>query len=82
MTDAEIRDKMREYLREVSDHNLSDDENFFQEGVIDSFGVVSFLTYLEEIFMIEFEPDDITEEFFTLNTICDFIKKNMQVSRF
>ena len=77
MNEAEVKGKIREYLRTVSEHKPSDDENLFEAGVLDSFGVVEFLTYIEESFEMELEAEDVTlENFSTVGAISAFIVRS------
>ena len=54
-----IEDK---FLVSFSDGTLSYDSDLFENGVIDSFGVIEIVTFIQEQFGIELEPDDLMSE--------------------
>ena len=54
-----IEDK---FLVSFSDGTLSYDSDLFEEGVIDSFGVIEIVTFIQENFGVELEPDDLMSE--------------------
>ena len=54
-----IEDK---FLVSFSDGTLSYDSDLFENGVIDSFGVIEIVTFIQEQFGVELEPDDLMSE--------------------
>ena len=76
MKRTKLDKKIREYFKTLSDYKPSENENLFEAGILDSFGVVEFLTFLEESFHLELEPEDIImQNFATLSAIIAFIEK-------
>ena len=76
MNRTKLDKKIREYFETISDYKPSEDENLFEAGVLDSFGVVEFLTFLEEAFKLDLEAEDIVlQNFATLRAIIEFIEK-------
>jgi acyl carrier protein len=76
MNDSNKKESIRTYLESISGHKPTDVDDLFDKGILDSFGVVDFLTYLEETFQVKVEPEDVTyESLATLNAICDFITR-------
>jgi len=54
-----IEDK---FLVSFSDGTLSYDSDLFENGVIDSFGVIEIVTFIQEQFGVELEPDDLMSD--------------------
>jgi len=74
MNEMEIREMIQEYFKLSSDYTPSCQENLFESGVLDSFGVVEFLTFIQEKFNAEIPIEDITEEnFSTIESISNLI---------
>jgi acyl carrier protein len=66
-TDASIRAVIVDYVisnfpSEYSDETLPLDQSLVELGVVDSFGVVELVTFLEENWSITIEDEDITRE--------------------
>ena len=74
MNQMEIQKKIQEYFKMSSDYAPTFQENLFESGVLDSFGVVEFLTFIQEVFNAEIPIEDITEEnFSTIDSISNCI---------
>ena len=41
--------------------NLSDNDNLFEVGALDSMGVVSLMTHIEEKYQVAIAPEEVTE---------------------
>ena len=54
-----IEDK---FLVSFSDGTLAYDSDLFENGVIDSFGVIEIVTFIQEQFGVELEPDDLMSD--------------------
>jgi acyl carrier protein len=65
MESLEIKNKIKAYFKKVSDYTPKDEEDLFESGVLDSFGVAEFLTFLEEHLNAQVQLEDITEENFS-----------------
>ena len=50
------------FLVSFSDGTLSYDSDLFDEGVIDSFGVIEIVTFIQEQFGVELGPDDLMSD--------------------
>ncbi|WP_406012011.1 acyl carrier protein [Streptomyces sp. NBC_00984] len=75
-------DKIRQYLEErflfEFDDVITPDTDLFKAGVIDSFGYVRMMSFLESEFSVEISAEDILENVFvTLTTIDEFIQKKI-----
>lgn len=74
MDKDQIKEKLKSYFKEYSDYQPEDDEDLFESGTLDSFGIVEFLTFLQEELHADVEIEDITmENFSTLNKIIELI---------
>jgi len=64
------------YISGVADEKgikVEMDEDLFQNGVLDSFGFLMLLSYLQDSFAIEFEEDDMKpENFMSIHAIIRF----------
>lgn len=77
MDSKSIKKKLKEFFKDQNDYIPSDNEDLFENNVIDSYGIVEFLSYIDEIFNIEINIEDITEEnFATVEKICGLIQNN------
>lgn len=75
-------DKIRQYLEErflfEFDDVITPDTDLFKAGVIDSFGYVRMMSFLESEFSVEISAEDILENVFvTLTMIDEFIQKKI-----
>jgi acyl carrier protein len=58
--DTEIRAKIRAFiLASINLPDLSDDDNLFESGIVNSLFAVELMTFLEKTFGIEVTPDDL-----------------------
>jgi acyl carrier protein len=69
-------DIIRAYFEAFFKKKISNDDNLFESGILDSMGIVSLIAYLEEKLKITIEPDQITEEnFASISAIAKLVKK-------
>ncbi len=72
-----IAEKIREYIRSASFSNidnLDDDLLIFKEGILDSMGLISLFTFLEQEFNIQITDADLVEENFeSIHAITNFV---------
>ena len=62
----------------IEEEDILIDQGLMGEGIIDSFGFVEFVAFIEEDFDIEFEDDEINEvNFANLVMISQFILKKL-----
>ena len=59
-------------------HDLDDDDNLFESGIVNSLFAVQLMTFIEKTFAIEVEMDDLDiENFKSLNATTAFVvRKN------
>ena len=58
----------------VNKEKIQDDTLIFKEGFLDSMGLVSLITFLEDTFKIETSDQDLIEQNFeSINAIHDFV---------
>jgi acyl carrier protein len=56
--------------------SIADNDLLLEQGIIDSFGIMSLLSFLEEKFAVHIEGDDLTpENFSTIGTISDLVDR-------
>ena len=71
----EINTAVREFIMtkmvtEGENVNLADTDSLIESGVVDSFGIMALISFLEEKFSIKITPDDlIPENFETIASI-------------
>jgi acyl carrier protein len=65
---------LSELISDDSSVDLTDTVQLIDSGVIDSFGIMSLLGFLEEKFSIQISGDDLVpENFASISTISDFV---------
>ena len=72
-----MKTKVLEILNEIrSEFDFSMSDNFFEEGMLDSFDIVNFVAMLDEEFIISIEGIEILpQNFSSLNSICKLLSK-------
>lgn len=77
-TDIKIKDKIREYILESTFddvENINDETLIFEEGVLDSMGLLFLIEFLQEEFNITTNDEElVVENFQSINCIHDFMK--------
>lgn len=79
MTDADIRDRTRTFIRTAylymrPDYELNDSDSLLATGIIDSLGILELLEFAEGELGITVEDDEITEDHFgTVDAIVSFL---------
>lgn len=71
-----IRDFIQNRIMQINlDKPLDDDEQLVESGIIDSLGVMSLLSFLEERFSIQIPSEDLVpENFATVATITTLVE--------
>jgi acyl carrier protein len=60
---------------------IADNDQLLEQGIIDSFGIMSLLGFLEEKFSVHIEGDDLTpENFSSIGTISALIDRKAGLS--
>ena len=77
----EIKKSMYDYVHEntfVDKEKITEEVLIFQEGFLDSMGLMMLITFLEESFKIKAEDSDMVEENFeSINAISEFVQKKL-----
>ena len=72
-----ISEKIKDYIRSASFSsidNLDEDLLIFKEGILDSMGLISLFSFLEEKFNIQITDADLIEENFeSVKAITEFV---------
>jgi D-alanine--poly(phosphoribitol) ligase subunit 2 len=76
MTEQEIVDILKNHFLTNSGFKPENEDNLFEKGALDSFGVVEFLNFLESRFGTQIPVEDITEaNFSTVKAVSALIQK-------
>jgi acyl carrier protein len=67
-----VRDAVRTFLHEnylpgEGPESLADDQDLQESGVLDSLGMLKFISFLEEHFGVEFLPEELGSGQYTVN---------------
>ena len=81
MNIEEIKKNVYDYVHEntfVDKEKITEEVLIFQEGFLDSMGLMMLITFLEESFKIKAEDSDMVEENFeSINAISEFVQKKL-----
>ena len=73
------KSSIKRFISETSFANIrkiKDDTMIFRDGIFDSMGLMTLITYLEDNFKIQIEDTDLIEENFeSVNAIYGFLEK-------
>ena len=78
---SSICDKVVEHIENVSlvslkDQKIGDDDNLFQTDVLDSYGLIELLLYLEQKFAFKLTEDELASSALsTVNEICAMVTR-------
>jgi len=80
MINSEIIKKLHEFLISNSENvdfqSIDTDTSLIEAGILDSLLMVMIVTFCEEEFQLEIDPEEITEENFeSLESIADFLSR-------
>lgn len=81
----EIKEKIYNFLEEnvmldTEEENISDDESFMENGIIDSTGILELVSYIEEEFGFEVADDELVpDNFDSVNKLTEYINKKTAV---
>ena len=78
----DIAGKIREHLKGISKGidvtTISDDDSLWQEGVIDSLGMLEFMAFVESEFHIKIDSDElIPENFDSVRNISKYVESKI-----
>ncbi|HGY56246.1 MAG TPA: acyl carrier protein [Caldithrix abyssi] len=80
----DVKEKIVQFFEEnfmvnLKDDGIGDDDSFLESGVIDSTGVLELVTFLEENFGIKVEDDEIVpENLDSINNLIRYIQQKTQ----
>ena len=76
------KNNVKKFIAETSFadiEKIKDDTMIFREGIFDSMGLMSLITYLEDNFKIQIQDTDLIEENFeSVNAIYGFLEKKIK----
>ena len=76
-------DQIRNFISEITftdPEKIKKDTNLFEEGIFDSLGFLSLISYLDEEFGIEVENDELSEENFeSVQAVVEFISRKKNI---
>ena len=79
-----IKNILKKFISETSFasiEKIKDDTMIFREGIFDSMGLMSLITYLEDNFKIQIQDNDLIEENFeSINAIYGFLEKKCNIN--
>lgn len=80
-TEIDIKDKIKEYILESTFEdveNITDETLIFEEGVLDSMGLLFLIEFLQEEFNVTTNDDElVVENFESIGKIVDFLKTKL-----
>ena len=82
-----IEAKLSEYIRNEclpknKEYKLEYDKNLFDDGIIDSAGLITIITYIENEFNIVIPDEDLLPEYFTsLSVIAGYIRAHQKTGK-
>ena len=81
-----IRSAIRNFIEEnflfqIGDQNLADDQSLLEAGVVDSTGVLELVAFLEDTFHLQIaDKDIIPQNLDTVDSIAAFIRRSQLVA--
>ena len=81
-----IRSVIRNFIEEnflfqIGDQNLADDQSLLEAGVVDSTGVLELVAFLEDTFHLQIaDKDIIPQNLDTVDSITAFVERNQFVA--
>ena len=79
-----MKDTLRRFIAEKTyskPESIMDDTALFEEGIFDSMGLLSLINYLEDEFhVVTTDVELIDDNFRSINTIVDFIRRKQSVA--
>lgn len=81
MTGTQIKDRIHKYIVDTTFADVSiikDDTLLFDEGIFDSMGLISLITFLEDEFTLKTEDTDlVVENFESISAITNFVSTRL-----
>lgn len=80
-TEIDIKDKIKEYILESTFEdvkNITDDTLIFEEGVLDSMGLLFLIEFLQEEFNVTTNDDElVVQNFESINKIVAYLNSKL-----
>lgn len=81
MTGTQIKERIHKYIVDTTFADVSiikDDTLLFDEGIFDSMGLISLITFLEDEFTLKTEDTDlVVENFESISAITNFVSNRL-----
>jgi methoxymalonate biosynthesis acyl carrier protein len=79
MNDDTIKERIRIFLfKHIKDNELSDDENLFASGLLNSLFAMQLVMFTEKEFQVKVENEDLDlKNFSTINAIDGFVRRKL-----
>jgi methoxymalonate biosynthesis acyl carrier protein len=79
MNDDTIKERIRTFLfKHIKDNELSDDENLFASGLLNSLFAMQLVMFTEKEFQVKVENEDLDlKNFSTINAIDGFVRRKL-----
>jgi acyl carrier protein len=75
----EIISELKNYFSEIHKGEIKNNSNLFEQGVLDSMGIMKLIAFIEEKFKITTDAEEITEvNFSTINSIVKLISGKLK----
>ncbi|MDP3914543.1 MAG: acyl carrier protein [Bacteroidota bacterium] len=80
----QIQEKVRQFIVKTSyaeDEQINNDTLIFEQGIMDSMGFMSLITFIEESYSIQANDDELLEaNFESIDAIAGFVKKKLDLN--
>jgi acyl carrier protein len=80
----QIQEKIRQFILQdsyVADDQVKNDTLIFAQGIMDSMGFISIISFIEETFSVSTLDNELIEtNFESINAIADFVSRKLLVS--
>jgi D-alanine--poly(phosphoribitol) ligase subunit 2 len=75
----EIISELKNYFSEIYKGEIKNNSNLFEQGILDSMGIMKLIAFIEEKFKITADAEEITEDnFSTINSIVKLISGKLK----
>lgn len=76
MSQPDVKVAIRDYFEKRTTVQFTDADDLFMKGLLDSFGVVEFLTFLEKTFGVTVPAEDVmTENLHSIDAVNALVKR-------
>lgn len=78
---SKIQEKVKEFILKtayITEDKVSNDSHIFAEGIMDSMGFISIISFIESTFLITASDNELLESNFeSINAITNFVTKKL-----